>query len=47
VNVDLTAALSQIETNKDLEDAAFNVTVPPGADPISLDELRAAGPLGR
>ena len=47
VNVDLTAALSQIETNKDLEDAAFNVTVPPGADPISLDELRDAGPLGR
>ena len=47
VNVDLTAALSQIETNKDLEDAAFNVTVPPGADSISLDELRDAGPLGR
>ncbi len=46
VNVDLTASLSQIETNKDLEDAAFNVTVPPGADAITLDELRNAGPLG-
>jgi outer membrane biogenesis lipoprotein LolB len=46
-NVDLTATLSQIETNKDLEDAAFNVTVPPGADPITLDELRDAGPLGQ
>jgi outer membrane lipoprotein-sorting protein len=46
VNVDLTAALSQIETNKDLEDAAFNVNVPPGADTITLDELRDAGPLG-
>jgi hypothetical protein len=47
VNVDLTAALSQIETNKDLEDAAFTVDVPPGADPITLDELRDSGPLGR
>ncbi len=47
VNVDLTAALSQIETNKDLEDAAFTVNVPPGADPITLDELRDSGPLGR
>jgi len=47
VNVDLTAALSQIETNKDLEDAAFTVNVPPGADPIMLDELRDSGPLGR
>jgi outer membrane lipoprotein-sorting protein len=46
VNVDLTASLSQIETNKDLEDAAFNVNVPPDADPITLDELRTAGPLG-
>lgn len=47
VSVDLTAALSQIETNKDLEDAAFTVNVPPGADPITLDELRDSGPLGR
>lgn len=44
--VDLTAALSQIETNKDLEEAAFRVTVPPGADSITLGELRDAGPLG-
>ena len=40
VNVDLTATLSQVETNKDLEDAAFAVTVPPGAEPITLDDLR-------
>ena len=46
VNVDLTATLSQIETNKDLEDAAFEVNVPAGAEPITLDELRSAGPLG-
>ena len=44
--VDLTAALSQIETNKDLADAAFAVAVPPGAEPITLDELRDSGPLG-
>lgn len=44
--VDLTAALSQIETNKDLADAAFTVAVPPGAEPITLDELRDSGPLG-
>lgn len=46
IDVDLTASLSQIETNKDLEDAAFNVNVPPGAEAITLDELRSAGPLG-
>ena len=44
--VDLTVGLSQIETNKDLEDAAFNVTVPRDAEPITLDELRESGPLG-
>ncbi len=46
VDVDLTATLSQLETNTDLEDAAFDVTVPPDADPITIDELRDAGPLG-
>ena len=45
--VDLTAALSQIETNKNLESAAFTVNVPPGAEPITLDELRDSGPLGQ
>ena len=44
--VDLTAGLSQIETNKDLEDAAFAVTIPAGAESITLDELRDNGPLG-
>ena len=46
VNVDLTATLSQIETNKDLEGAAFTVDIPSDADPITLDDLRASGPLG-
>jgi outer membrane lipoprotein-sorting protein len=45
--VDLTLGLSQIETNKDLEDAAFTVNVPRDADPITLDELRDSGPLGQ
>ena len=44
--VDLTVGLSQIETNKDLEDAAFNVNVPRDAEAITLDELRESGPLG-
>jgi len=44
--VDLTVGLSQIETNKDLEDAAFNVNVPSDAEAITLDELRESGPLG-
>jgi outer membrane lipoprotein-sorting protein len=44
--VDLSAGLSQIETNKDLEEAAFTVTVPAGAEAITLDELRDNGPLG-
>lgn len=46
VMVDLTAALSQIETNVDLDDKAFTVMVPPDAEPITLDELRSSGPLG-
>ena len=45
--VDLTATLSQVETNKNLEGAAFTVNVPQGAEPITLDELRDSGPLGR
>ena len=44
--VDLTAGLSQIETNKDLDAAAFTIAVPPGADTITLDELKDSGPLG-
>ena len=43
--MDLTARLSQIETNVDLEKAAFTVDVPRGALPITLEELRDAGPL--
>jgi len=45
--VDLTAALSQVETNVDLDENAFIVNVPADAQPITLDELRDDGPLGR
>ena len=43
--VDMTARLSQLETNVALEDTAFTVDVPRDAMPITLDELREAGPL--
>jgi hypothetical protein len=43
--VDLRAQLSQLETNVDLEESAFTVDVPREAQPITLDELREAGPL--
>ncbi len=44
-SVDLTATLSQVESNVDIEPAAFTVNVPPDAQPLTLDELRMAGPL--
>jgi outer membrane biogenesis lipoprotein LolB len=45
-NVDLTATLAQIEVNVDVNPAAFTIDVPAGARPLSLEELREAGPLG-
>ena len=45
VDVDLTAAVSQLETNVQIDEAAFTVDVPPGASELSLAELRQAGPL--
>jgi hypothetical protein len=45
VDVDLTATVSQLESNVDLDQAAFAVDVPAGASNITLEELRAAGPL--
>jgi hypothetical protein len=43
--VDLTAALSQVEANVDIDAKAFTVDVPAAARPMTLDELRDAGPL--
>ncbi|HTM02976.1 MAG TPA: hypothetical protein VL173_05700 [Vicinamibacterales bacterium] len=45
VHVDLHAAIAQVETNVDLDASAFTVTVPREAQPLSLDVLRANGPL--
>jgi hypothetical protein len=45
IPVDLTAAISQLDANVDLDPAAFRVDVPPDAKPLTLDELRESGPL--
>jgi hypothetical protein len=42
---DLRLVLSQVEINVPLDDAAFTIQIPRSATPISLDELRRAGPL--
>lgn len=44
--VDLTFALSQIETNTTIQAEAFTLDVPPDTMPMTLAQLRAAGPLG-
>jgi hypothetical protein len=43
---DLTLRISQVEINTPLDDAVFNVDVPRDAVPLTLEELRRAGPLG-
>jgi hypothetical protein len=43
--VDMTAEVSQLETNTPLDAAAFEVDVPQGTLAITLEELRDAGPL--
>lgn len=45
IHVDLTAAISQIEANITIDPAAFMVNVPADADPLTMMELRDAGPL--
>lgn len=42
---DITLRLSDVEWNIDLEDRVFDIQIPPAAAPMTLDELRAAGPL--
>ena len=47
-NVALTIGLSQVEVNGDLpRDQLVAVKIPPGLQPITLAQLRDAGPLGR
>lgn len=45
VPVDLTTEISQVATNDELGPEVFRIDVPPDAQPLSLDELRASGPL--
>jgi hypothetical protein len=44
---DLRLELAQMEVNVPLDVATFRVAVPPGTQPITLDELRDGGPLAR
>ena len=44
-DVDLTASVSQLETNVTIDPAAFMVSVPADTQPMTLAELRDAGPL--
>lgn len=43
---DVTVRLSDVNINVPLEPAVFEVDIPAGADPLTLEELRQAGPLG-
>jgi hypothetical protein len=43
---DLTLRISQLEINVPLDRAAFEYDVPPDWTPLTLDQLRRAGPLG-
>jgi hypothetical protein len=43
---DLRLALSDVDINVPLGPEVFDVEIPGGADPLSLEELRRAGPLG-
>ena len=44
--VALDLRVQAVQTNVRLDPALFRVTIPEGATPISLDELRQVGPLG-
>jgi hypothetical protein len=46
VDADLTIRVSELETNSTLDPDVFSVKVPDDALPLSLEELREAGPLG-
>lgn len=43
---DITLTLSEVDVNIELEPQVFEVRVPDGAVPLTLQELRRAGPLG-
>jgi hypothetical protein len=45
IQVDFSAAISELEANVDLDAAAFRVDAPADAKPLMLEELREGGPL--
>ncbi len=47
VTTDLAVSLSQVETNTAIDPRAFSLKPPDKAVPLTLDELRRAGPLGQ
>jgi hypothetical protein len=47
VTADVSVGLSQVDINTDLDPATFEVEVPKDAVPITIDDLRATGPLGQ
>jgi hypothetical protein len=44
--VTLRLSLSQVEVNAAISAKAFTVAIPPAASPITLADLKQAGPLG-
>lgn len=44
-NVDITARVEQLEVNTSINPRAWEVDVPSGADPMTLDDLRSIAPL--
>jgi hypothetical protein len=47
VATDLTVRLAQLELNSPIDRAAFSLIVPADAVPLTIEELRQIGPLGR
>ena len=43
---DIRLRVSGLEVNTEIDPKAFVLDIPADADPLSLDELRRAGPLG-
>ena len=46
-STDLTIRLSQVDINEPFGEGVFHIDVPPDATPMTLEQLREAGPLGR
>ena len=45
-DADITLRVSQLEINTEIPDAAFDLNIPNDAIPLTIEELRRAGPLG-